>query len=178
MLDITRAYGLTLLFPEKDTAIGASLRNHGEFARPEVELIASYMKQFKEPGTFIDVGANVGAIALPLASEQPRWKVAAIEAHRGLSNVLAANALNNQLYNVQVICAAVGAESGVVSFPRVSLTSNINFGVLGVHLSDKIPSERVLMCSLDEIASEDTRIIKVDVEGARAAGIEGVPQLD
>jgi FkbM family methyltransferase len=152
MLGMTRAYGLTFLFPEGDTAIGASLRDYGEFARPEVELIVSYMDQFKEPGAFIDVGANIGAIALPVAAKQQQWKVIAIEAHRGLSNVLAANTLNNRLYNVEVICGAVEAESGITTFPSVSLSSKIDFGVLGTYLNDKIRSERVLMLNLDDFA--------------------------
>jgi FkbM family methyltransferase len=177
MLGMTRAYGLTFLFPEGDTAIGASLRDYGEFARPEVELIASYMDQFKDPGTFIDVGANIGAIALPVAAKQQQWKVIAIEAHRGLSNVLAANTLNNQLYNVEVICGAVGAESGITSFPSVSLSSKIDFGALGTHLNDKIRSERVLTLNLDYFAPPNTRLVKVDVEGAEAKVLRGAGKL-
>jgi FkbM family methyltransferase len=176
MLGMTRAYGLTFLFPEGDSAIGASLRDYGEFARPEVELIASYMDQFKDPGTFIDVGANIGAIALPVAAKQQQWKVIAIEAHRGLSNVLAANTLNNQLYNVEVICGAVGAESGITTFPSVSLSSKINFGSLGTHLNE-VRSERVLMLSLDDFAPPNTRVIKVDVEGAEAQVLRGAGNL-
>jgi FkbM family methyltransferase len=177
MLGMTLAYGLNVLFPEGDTAIGASLRDYGEFARPEVELIASYMDQFKDPGTFIDVGANIGAITLPLAAKRQHWNVMAFEAHRGLSNVLAANTLNNQLYNVEVICAAVGAESGITTFPSVSLSSKINFGVLGTHLKDKIRSERVLMLSLDDVAPPNTRLVKVDVEGAEAQVLKGARNL-
>jgi FkbM family methyltransferase len=177
MLGRTLAYGLSFLFPEGDTAIGASLRDYGEFARPEVELIASYMDQFKDPGTFIDVGANIGAITLPLAAKRRDWKVIAIEAHRELSNVLAANTLNNRLYNVEVICAAVGAESGITTFPSVSLSSKINFGVLGTHLKDKIRSERVLMLNLDDFAPPNTRLVKVDVEGAEAQVLQGAGNL-
>jgi FkbM family methyltransferase len=177
MLGRTLAYGLSFLFPEGDTAIGASLRNYGEFARPEVELIASYMDQFKDSGTFIDVGANIGAITLPLAAKRRDWKVIAIEAHRELSNVLAANTLNNRLYNVEVICAAVGAESGITTFPSVSLSSKINFGVLGTHLKDKISSKHVLMFGLDYVARPNTRFVKLDVEGAEAQVLKGARNL-
>ncbi|HEV8678592.1 MAG TPA: FkbM family methyltransferase [Stellaceae bacterium] len=177
MLDVTRAYGLTFLFPEGDTTVGASLREHGEFARPEVDLLASYMDQLKEPGIFIDVGANIGSIALPLAARHQRWQVIAIEANRALSHVLAANALNNQLYNVEVACAVIGAESGLTSFPSVPLFSKINFGALGAHLGDKVRSERVLMWRLDDIAPANTRIVKVDVEGAEVSVLKGARNL-
>jgi FkbM family methyltransferase len=135
------------------------------------------MDQLKDSGTLVDVGANIGPIALPVAAKQRQWKVIAIEAHRGLSNVLAANTLNNQLYNVEVICGAVGAESGITTFPSVSLSSKINFGVLGTHLKDKIPSERVLMFSLDDFAPLNTRFVKVDVEGAEAQVLKGARNL-
>ena len=67
MLDITRAYGLDFLFPKNDMVIGASLRQYGEFARPEVELIVEHMGSGPEGSCYIDVGANIGSIALPVA---------------------------------------------------------------------------------------------------------------
>lgn len=43
MLDLTRAYGLNFLFPERDSAVGKCLRDHGEFAPAEVALLSDYI---------------------------------------------------------------------------------------------------------------------------------------
>ena len=177
MLDVTRAYGLDLLFPQGDLVIGASLRQYGEFARPEVELIADHLAAFEPSACYIDVGANIGAIALPLAARRPQAKVIAVEAHRGLANVLAANVLNNRLYNVEAINAAVGAQRGLARFPDPALSRMINFGVLGLHLNGKTTTEAVRMCTLDEIAPSETRFVKIDVEGFEPEVLKGAEAL-
>lgn len=173
MLDRTIAYDLDFLFPRADSAVGASLRDHGEFARVELDF---FVEMAREPGTFIDVGANIGAIALPFARQRPDWTVIAIEAHRGLSGVLAANSLANRLYNTEVIHAAVGANRGLVEFPARPLSDIANFGALGFK-SDTGATETVRMLTLDEIAPENTRLIKIDVEGYEPEVLKGAAKL-
>lgn len=174
MLDRTVAYGLEFAFPAGDDAIGESLACHGEFARPITEFL---LEHAVEPGgSLVDVGANIGAIALPFAALKPRWRVVAVEAHRGLASILSANAINNRLANCQVIQAAAGARAGVVDFPNVPLDSRGNFGVMGVGRSDQ-PLEPTLMVTLDQIAPPDTRLVKIDVEGFDAEVLKGATRL-
>jgi FkbM family methyltransferase len=177
MLDTTIAYGLRFLFPQGDTAVGRSLRDYGEFARPELDLIADYLKSFAEPGSFIDVGANIGAMALPTAARFPRWRVQAFEAHRGLSQILAANAFNNGLYNVEAHHAAIGDKAGLAQFPAPALSAVANFGSTGFAADAKGEVESVRMTTLDEIASRDTRFVKVDVEGFEPRVLQGAERL-
>lgn len=176
MLDVTVAYGLRFLYPQGDTAVGRSLRDYGEFARPELDLIGDYLKTF-EPGTCIDVGANIGAISLPLAARFPKWKVLAYEAHRGLSQVLAANAFNNGIENVEVTQAAIGDKAGLASFPSPPLNAVANFGSTGFDAADKSALETVRMTTLDEIAPAGTRFVKVDVEGFEPSVLRGAQRL-
>lgn len=173
MLDSTVAYGLTFLFPARDSAVGASLRRHGEFARPELDFL---LEHAVGDGAFVDVGANIGAMALPFADQRPTWKVVAIEAHRGLGGVLAANALANGLYNVEIIPAAAGAAPGLAEFPTASLSDALNFGALGFGKSDA-PTETVRVTTLDELAPADTRIIKIDVEGFEPEVLKGGTEI-
>jgi FkbM family methyltransferase len=173
MLDCTTAYGLTFLFPVADKVVGASLRTSGEFARVELDFFVEMAQG--SGGAMIDVGANIGSIALPFAAQRPNWRVVAIEAHRGLSGVLNANSLNNRLHNVEVIHAAAGAEQAFVDFPSASLSEQRNFGDLG--FSSAGSREVISMFPLDQLAPSDTKLVKVDVEGFEPEVLKGAEKL-
>jgi len=176
MLDITRAYSLTFLIAQNDTGIGRILRSHGEFARVETDLIIEYLK-LSTSGAYIDVGADIGTIALPVAAAIPDMRVIAIEAQRVVAGILSANALNNHLYNVDVIHAAAGAEPGLIAFPQGNLRfSQMNFGVVSAD-ADVLPKENVRVCTLDEVAPADTRFVKIDVEGFEPEVLKGATRL-
>ena len=162
MIDLTRAYGLTFMFPQNDITIGRALKTYGEFARPEVELIIDHLAA-APAGTYVDVGGNIGAMALPVAKRLPQARVIAIEAQRRLAGILAANALNNELFNIDVLHAAAGAQSGLKAFPQATLDARFNFGMVGAAMTD-LPSEMVRTCTLDEVAPANTRFVKIDVQ--------------
>jgi len=174
MLDVTRAYGLTFHFPGRDTAVGASLAAHGEFARAELDLMSDIARASRR-GTLVDVGANIGALALPFAHRFSDWRVLAVEAHRGLSTVLAANAVCNGLGNVEVVNAAAAAAPGLLDFPCTPLSGAGNFGLMAVGMN--APVEQVRALALDEVAPPDTRLVKIDVEGFEPEVLKGAARL-
>ena len=147
-LDVTRAYDLDFRFPASDTVVGATLRTFGEFSRVELDVLLHLAPQ--PSGVMIDAGANIGSLALPFAKARPGWRVMAYEAQRWISHLLAANAVANDLLNVEPIHAALGPVEGLTDFPMAALDASLNFGGLGFG-SPGVSNERVRVTRLDDI---------------------------
>jgi FkbM family methyltransferase len=171
MLDETEAYGLKFRFPAKDSAVGACLRDHGEFARPELDFLLACAKA--ATGTLVDVGAHIGSLCLPFAAARPSWRVIAVEAHPELAQLVHGSAERNGLSNVQTLAVAAGEAPGLAEFPAVGLGSSGNFGTLGFRSDPSLPRRPVGVRPLDDIAPDDTRLVKVDVEGFEPQVLRG-----
>jgi FkbM family methyltransferase len=171
MIKTTEAYGLTFSVPGGDLTIGRCLDWHGEFGRVGLEWLTETASAIGE-GEYLDVGCNVGALSLPLARELPRWRVLGIEAHRELVHLFNANAAQNRLDNVRGLHAVAGREGGVLSFPTPPLSESRNFGELAVGTASTA-RQPVPIIPIDDVASSDTRLIKIDVEGYELEALAG-----
>jgi FkbM family methyltransferase len=176
MIDRTMAGGLSFWFPANDEGVGSSLRSAGEFARPEVDLLVALHAQ--NPGlTFVDIGANIGAIALPVAARLPNTPVFACEAHPELHALLCANTVANRLTSVQALHAAVSDKDGITDFPAPPLGEARNFGATGFGSETKTFA-RVLLTTLDRLCATTTvGTIKINVEGHEPHGLAGGEKL-
>ncbi len=151
-----------IFFP---TALSASLWVDPENRRTEETFLSSLL----EPGdVVIDVGANIGSIALACARKVgPAGRVFAFEPHPRLFGFLLQNLALNHAGNVTAQRYALGAADGSIGF-----TDNSSDDENSVD-ADRGTIQVDLRCLDDLVSVERIRLVKVDVEGYEAAVIRG-----
>lgn len=137
----------------------------------------AFVARTLRPGeTYVDVGANVGLLALRAATVVgPTGRVVAIEAHPRTAGFLAENVRLNGFAQVEVERVAVGDAEGELTFTdRHSDDQNSvdPGGTGGVRvpvrrLDDLLPPER----------APHVRLLKIDVEGYELAALRGAEAL-
>lgn len=132
----------------------------------------SFLSNYLEPGnTYIDVGANIGALALSAANSVGKnGKVIAIEAHPTTFSYLQGNIKLNQAINIDAINIALGNSSGTITFSD-NRSDDQN------HVSpDGKNGIKVKMQPLDQLIeslSGTISLLKIDVEGYERFVFEG-----
>jgi FkbM family methyltransferase len=150
-----------MLVNRHDVYVGRSFIEYGEFSEAEVACL----RRFVVPGMVVlDIGANIGALTVPLAQMVgPTGRVIAFEPQRLAFQLLNANIALNSLANVQALRLAVGADDGWTTVPDLEPTVPQNVG--GISLRDKHPGEKVPTIRLDGVDLPTVGLIKCDVEG-------------
>lgn len=171
MFETVSAYGLKFQIPPFDEGVGRCLRDHGEFARVELEFLLAACH-----GNFLDVGANIGAICLPFASRRPEVRVAAVEFNPKIAALLAQNAISNGIQNVEVVNAAAGERIGWIDLPIAPIDRKANIGATSIYDSGH-PIARMPIRTIDTLAPENTRLVKIDVEGFEPRVLAGATRL-
>jgi FkbM family methyltransferase len=128
--------------------------------REDDHLIRSLLR---EGDTYVDVGANIGTLAIAAAQTVgAAGTVIAIEPHPRTVRYLCGNIKLNQCNNVQIIASAVGDGAGVIRFSsRVSDDQNA-IGLASERRDVRVPIDR-LDALLEGI--QKVRLLKIDVEG-------------
>lgn len=180
-LDVTDARYGTILYPVHDRYVGRSFRDYREFSEHEVALF----RQIVRPGdTVCDIGANIGAHTVALASlVGPTGAVFAFEPILTLYWLLCANVAINGLYRVRPVHAAISDVRGQINVPVIPYSAEINFG--GLSLQAPLTGELVPTITLDELGLPPVAFMKIDVEhmephvlrGARALIARDLPVL-
>lgn len=146
--------------------------------------ILALMADFLRPGTVVlDIGANIGAYAVPLAKAFPDIDIHAFEPHPGALRRLKRNLLLNDLANVIIHDCGVGESKGSLTFyagneKDVGLSSFVR-----PHAAE-CSALPVAVHPLDGLFGEPglpVSVIKIDVQGFEAqvlAGARGVVTRD
>jgi len=133
--------------------------------------MTSVLRQYlRVGGSFLDLGANLGYFAV-LASRLvgPLGTVVAVEPQGRLQQLLLENVQANDCWNVRLVRALVGAQSGT---SRLHLASSLNTGASSMFRSVRYwqPTEVVtcltLEALLDRVGLRAVDLVKIDIEGA------------
>jgi len=126
----------------------------------------AFMKRYLRPGSvLVDIGANIGAVSVPLAVKTG-CRTVAIEPHPQNLQRLHYNAKINALTDFEIIACAVGVSGTVTLWPHSG-----NSGRSSVYRSAKSKEgigvvSKPLLQILNGTSVSNIDVLKIDIEGA------------
>jgi FkbM family methyltransferase len=147
----------------------ASATERGALLNPDynIEELEFLRRHTPEGGVFVDVGANVGTYAMPMARHAgENGTVIAIEPHPVTHARLAFNNAASRFTQAKLVAAAAGASDGELMIE----TDGDNLGASHIVTGEvsaraiKVPSLR-LQRILDEAGVSHVDALKIDIEG-------------
>jgi FkbM family methyltransferase len=142
--------------------------------------IARLTRDLPANGVAVDVGANIGLMALTLAARRPDIRVIAIEPIPANAEHLRRNVIVNQLANVEVIEAAAAESRGELAMKAAGECSWVTSErTRGHYASDQNRSaDTVVECyALDDLIAGRVDFLKTDCEGSDHRVIAGARRL-
>jgi len=169
-------FGFTYEVPDLREPIAFHLLINGVY-EPEVQDLL--FRALPAGGVFIDVGANIGTFTIPAAKHVgPSGKVVAIEASPNVFSVLQKNVALNNMSNVQLVCAAAGANNDEARFyPAPSDHFGMGsrapqFNATPISVPCVTPDSLVRKFGLPSVD-----LVKIDVEGFELDVLKGAIEL-
>lgn len=161
--------------PTNDLNVGHALMLYGEFS---ISQAATLYRLLRKGDTALDIGANIGALALPmLHAVGPTGRVICFEPQlpiaRACQATLALNAESPDQFEVRQV--AVGGAPGTLHVPPLDYDADINnFGCAAMVAAGGTPV-RVVM--LDHLVLPRVRLVKIDAEGMESEVIAGAREF-
>jgi FkbM family methyltransferase len=170
-------FGQTVYFPLK-SHIFARLANDGAYEPDVVELLLDLVL----PGTtYIDVGANIGLLSLPVLARIPDAFVLSIEASPDTMQYLERTHRTAGLATWTLVSAAVGDRVGEMDFFSGEAAEGAFDGLRDTGRGGGKRATKLVMRTLDDIWREAgepvVSVIKIDIEGAETLAIRGAGAL-
>jgi FkbM family methyltransferase len=160
---------------DKDIFIGKTLLVSGQYCDEEVDIF----KQLLKPNdNVIEVGANIGSLAIPISQIIGTGLLYCFEPQQYIYNMLCANIAVNNASNIRPIKCAIGDIEGKVTIPSVNYEELNNFG--GIEINGyNVDGEDVDLITLDNHFKnlEQLKLIKIDVEGMEIDVLNGGKSL-
>jgi FkbM family methyltransferase len=171
-------YG-TMSYFKNDTIISRSLRESGEWAQGEIDLLYHLINS---KDTVLDVGAFIGTHTLAFSRKVGgAGRVYAFEPQPTFFEVLKKNIEQNALTNVRALGVALGDRSGRAEIREIDASDTCNFGetsvsAVGSAASDAVSRRTVGLITVDQLALDRCDLIKIDAEGMEIEVLRGAQQ--
>lgn len=179
-----------LMFSTRDS-ISLTMYMNGYWAKPLLDIAAAFLDAVEAP-FMLDIGANLGAVSVPLGQRisEKGGVIFAYEPQRIIYYQLCGNILLNRLQRVYAFNLALGEQNGEAEIPDLDYGSFGNIGAFsldpenptGVDLSapgfmTQSAAPKVPLLTLDSIAlPKAPALIKIDVEGMELQVLKGATE--
>jgi FkbM family methyltransferase len=173
MAHIPDRFGNELHVPSLEEPLSVNLFGFGVH---EPDTLAAILHHLLPSGVFVDVGANVGALSLPVAACRPDARVICIEADPQIASLLERNVAENERSNIRIVnCLAGRSDDRQIAFYRAPV-AKFGMGSIGPQFgaSPLKLAQRRLDEVLNELSIDDIDVVKLDIEGAEFGALQGL----
>ncbi len=148
----------------------------------ELQDLSTRLLDGHHDGIVLDIGANLGSYAVPLAKTHPHLQFEVFEPQRIIYYQLCANVFLNRLSNVHTHQFGLSNEQRVTSYVMPDYSAETNIGAFSIDFDTRAKdyevktqgyTERLRVIPLDLMQYEKVRLIKIDVEGHELAVLHG-----
>lgn len=167
--------GVSFVLPNTIENVGFEILVNGTYEQETIDFILS---KLPNGAGFLDIGANIGAISIPVAKRRVDVQVIGIEASARVHDFLMKNVALNRLTNYKVLNNAVAEDNDVlVNF----YGPDDKFGKGSMApVFTKVP-QVVATITIDKIwqqfSEADIQFIKIDIEGFEYTALKGGEEI-